>query len=385
MEEKASHLLTLAAIRERCSPIYERACSGTAKYFRVDTSRFDAVADYVIEVIQKNYPSGVIPYHSRLRHFSVGNVDRVAQLKKTLSRESPEEVQRRLFELVITSVLLDAGAGEKWSYLEKQSGASFNRSEGLAVASFHMFASGMFSKTGEACVDLEKLQALKLQDLAQGFQVTASNPMTGLEGRLTLLNHLGKKGGRLGAFYDQVMRSKKGTLTASDVFQGVLSSFNEIWPSRLKLDGVALGDCWKYGETYVPFHKLSQWLTYSLIEVLELGGEKISGIDAMTGLPEYRNGGLFIDLNVFVPKTSDALKVPYKPDSELIVEWRALTVIALDRLADVIRRKLHSTRDDLPLARILEGGTWHAGRKIAKALRPDGRPPITLDSDGTVF
>lgn len=43
----------------------------------------------------------------------------------------------------------------------------------------------------------------------------------------------------------------------------------------------------------VPFHKLTQWLTYSLIEVFEKVLKwKIAGVEDMTGLPEYRNGEL---------------------------------------------------------------------------------------------
>ena len=40
---------------------------------------------------------------------------------------------------------------------------------------------------------------------------------------------------------------------------------------------------------------------------------------------------------------------------------------------------------DMPLACILEGGTWAAGRKIARERRVDGRPPLEVTSDGTVF
>ena len=56
-------------------------------------------------------------------------------------------------------------------------------------------------------------------------------------------------------------------------------------------------------------------------------------------------------------------------DSELVVEWRALTVALLDRLADVVRARLNMDRETLPLARILQGGTWTAGRNIARQLR----------------
>jgi hypothetical protein len=39
----------------------------------------------------------------------------------------------------------------------------------------------------------------------------------------------------------------------------------------------------------------------------------------------------------------------------------------------------------LPLAKILQGGTWAAGRKIARERRADGSPPLRVVSDGTVF
>ena len=50
----------------------------------------------------------------------------------------------------------------------------------------------------------------------------------------------------------------------------------------------------------VPLHKLSQWLAYSLIEPLQQAGFTVADIDGLTGLAEYRNGGLFLDTGVLV-------------------------------------------------------------------------------------
>ncbi len=85
------------------------------------------------------------------------------------------------------------------------------------------------------------------------------------------------------------------------------------------------------------------------------------------------------------PKHPDVIGRAHRPDSETVVEWRALTVSLLDRLADRVRDKLGRDRNALPLSRVLEGGTWLAGRRIAAEMRPGGPPPITLDSDGSVF
>ena len=71
--------------------------------------------------------------------------------------------------------------------------------------------------------------------------------------------------------------------------------------------------------------------------------------------------------------------------SALVVEWRALTIALLDRLALTVRKRLNRDATELPLAKILEGGTWSAGRGIARERRDDGTPPIRVLSNGTVF
>ena len=108
-------------------------------------------------------------------------------------------------------------------------------------------------------------------------------------------------------------------------------------------------------------------------------------MDALTGLPEYRNGGLFIDLDVLRPKHDAVWNDQHTVDSEVVVEWRALTVILLDKLAERIRAKLNLDSDALPLAKVLEGGSWSAGRRIARERRANGGPPLNLLIDGTVF
>jgi len=173
----------------------------------------------------------------------------------------------------------------------------------------------------------------------------------------------------------------------------VLNQLGPIWPSRLELAGIPLGDCWRHPAIkaddatsgLVPLHKLSQWLSYSLIEPLQRAGIGVTDIDGLTGLAEYRNGGLFVDHEVLRLRDAADAEIAHAVDSLLVVEWRALTVALLDRLAELVRAKLGRTPETLPLASILEGGTWAAGRAIAFARRPDGSPPLKVISDGTVF
>ena len=182
------------------------------------------------------------------------------------------------------------------------------------------------------------------------------------------------------------------SLPAAKVFQAVLYGLGDIWANRIVLDGVNLGDVWQHsqlaGETpeskLVPFHKLSQWLTYSLLEPFEWAGIAVTGLDALTGLPEYRNGGLLLDAGVLQPKDPGQLLRQHQAGDEFIVEWRALTVALLDELAPLVRSQLQLTAEQMPLACVLEGGTWAAGRVLAQRLR-GGAPPLNIVSDGTVF
>ncbi len=111
----------------------------------------------------------------------------------------------------------------------------------------------------------------------------------------------------------------------------------------------------------------------------------MTDIDGLTGLAEYRNGGLFVDTGVLALRDPAEAMREHDVASPLVVEWRALTVALLDRLAQALRRRLDMDATTLPLAKVLEGGTWAAGRQIARDKRADGSPPIKVISDGTVF
>lgn len=404
-EKLINYLRTPAAIRERCDRLLALACEDKLPYFRCDLSQIERCADYVINVMRSDYPTLEIPFHSRWRHFEVGGVSRLAELDEKLSGFAPEEKARVKFDLAITSVLLDAGAGAAWQYREAETGQVFRRSEGLAIASFRMFCAGAFSSQRDRPLQADALglQNLTLETFSAGFQVTSDNPLVGLEGRLELLQRLGKvitknsnlfgsKSQRPGNLVDY-LTSVSNRLKAADVLSAVLQGLGEIWPGREIIGSVNLGDVWRHsalqddnnGSEYVPFHKLSQWLTYSLLEPLQELGLEITDLDEMTGLAEYRNGGLCVDTGLLKARNSAVLQTPHLPSSEIIVEWRALTVSLLDRIAAAIRQKLGLNARELPLVKVLQGGTWSAGRRIAAELRENGIPPIQIHSDGTVF
>jgi len=425
----AAFLRTTRAVRIRAAALLQRARRGESDWFTIgDDAALEDTARTVAEVTRERYPWDTIPYHSRWRHFEAGDVNRLKELDQQLGDVTARQRARAHIDLVLVSVLLDAGAGPYWHYIEAGTGKRFTRSEGLGVASFHAFMSGLFSSDPDRPLqaDAAGLRGLVTDRLGDAFQVSDVNPLVGLTGRATLLRRLGESmseqpeifgdDGRPGGLFDALVgpygpaAPPTAEITAHEILSLLLESLSRIWPAANQIDSLAadgsdaaggiasgdpalaLGDCWRHSAVrgpgltngWMPFHKLSQWLTYSLLEPFEWAGVKVRHLDALTALPEYRNGGLLLDSGVIVPKDPAFLEREWKVGDEFIVEWRALTIALLDELVPRVRKVLDRSEEELPLARVLEGGTWAAGRALAQRLR-GGTPPLRIESDGTVF
>ena len=400
----AALLRNSATIRERANALLARARARQSDWFVIgDDEAINRTAQIVAEVTRERYGNGPIPYHSRWRHFEAGGVGRRSELDLALGEVGAADRARAQIDLTVVSVLLDAGAGPDWRYTEATSGQRFGRSEGLGVASFRAFASGLFSsETNQPFqADATRLRAITTAELGAAFQVSDSNPLVGLDGRVTLLRRLGDAlaeqpdvfgaDSRPGRLFD-ALATTSSSVAAHEILSLLLATLSSVWPAPNHISSVALGDCWPHSaacgdsasDGWMPFHKLSQWLTYSLLEPFEWAGVEVTGLSALTGLPEYRNGGLLLDAGVIVPKDSALLDRTWEVGDEFIVEWRALTVALLDELAPRVRKILGKTEAEMPLACVLEGGTWAAGRVLAQQLR-GGTSPIKIASDGTVF
>ncbi|MUL75519.1 URC4/urg3 family protein [Mycolicibacterium sp. CBMA 226] len=389
------------AIRERADFLLQRARAGESRWFVVDDDAMSRAADLVGAVTRTRYPGLAIPYHSRWRHFEAGDADRTTDLRARLATLDTAAQARSMIDLAVVSVLLDAGAGPDWGYVESATGQRFTRSEGLGVASWHAFADGLFSSDPAQPwqVDADGLLSVDDAALSRAFQAGPGNPLVGLSGRVQLLRRLGAAlagqpeifgpQGRPGGLFDVLAGP---TVGAHDILVQLLDTLSGIWLADNDIGGIPLGDCWTHpavpgaglSHGWMPFHKLSQWLTYSLLEPFEWAGVTVTGLDALTGLPEYRNGGLLLDTGVLGLRDPSAADRTWSVADELVVEWRALTVALLDALAPLVRAGLGLDPAALPLACVLEGGTWAAGRTLAQQLRA-GNPPLSISSDGTVF
>ena len=357
------------------------------KGWEINLDKLPSLGSLVGEVTRARYPDLAVPIHGRRLHFKVGDVDLWETRPRPVDRD---RAARSDVGLIVVSVLLDGGSGARWRYTDSQIRQELSRSEGLAVASFRAWERGVFSDRGLPRAESWWLSSLTTGELAAAFQVGEDNPLVGIEGRAALLRSLGRvssgwPGHRVGGLYDLVAdrASPDGRLSAVALLGILLKELAPLWPDSPMVDGELLGDVWPHPTLgLVPFHKLAQWLAYSLIEPLDTVGITVTEVEQLTPLAEYRNGGLLIDGGVLKPVARGWHTTHHPVASPLVVEWRALTVALIIRLAEAVRGALGIR---LSMAQILEGGTWAAGRKLAAAARPDGSPPIRVISSGTIF
>ena len=408
--EGARSLLSAAAVRRVARRVFNLALDSSLEDWAVNMERLPLTADFVAKVVRERYPTLRPPFHARWRHFVFGGKDLWAQIAGAAAVGAASgAAARAAFDLAITSVLLDAGAGAEWRYRDAVTGLTAVRSEGLALASLRWFERGGLSDDPRDPLRADAAALCRIDAAAvdAAFQSTDGNRLQGTAGRASLLNRLGSAmlarpdlfasadAPRPGGLFDVLAAraAPDGRLAAATILEVLLEGLGPIWPDRLTLDGVPLGDCWLHpalrgdqpADRFVPLHKLSQWLAYSLIEPLENAGLQVVDVGGLTGLAEYRNGGLFVDMGVLVPREFAAFSRVHAVSGPFVVGWRAATVALLDEVAPMVASRLGLTAEEFPLARVLEGGTWAAGRLIAREKRADAGPPFKISSDGTVF
>ena len=162
--QAARLLLSAQAVRERAHEMLAAGLEDRLEHFTVDLESLSIAAQVVGEMIRVNYPDLNVPFHARWRHFVLGGRDLWADRAAQAMWKSPAAKARSEFDLAITSVLLDAGAGASWHFLDQDTGSVVSRSEGLAIASLRMFEAGAFSADAADPLraDAERLMHLSL-------------------------------------------------------------------------------------------------------------------------------------------------------------------------------------------------------------------------------
>jgi hypothetical protein len=359
-------------------------------------------ARFVAGVIRDQYPDLKVPFHARWRHFVFGGDDLWADISAKAGFADADEQARAAFDLAIVSVLLDAGSGPGWRYRDQATGLEAARSEGLALASLRMFQAGAFSNAADQPLraDAGQLATLSPTELAEGFQVSDRQSA----GRAGRPRRPAAPAGRSGCGAARICspsgtrpvraacstpwaRAVDGRLPAPVILEVLLEALGPVWQDRLNLGGVDLGDYLAAsGDETRRRHRRPrpdpQAQPVAQLfpgRAAETAGIEVTDLDGLTGLAEYRNGGLFMDLGVV------ALKDPADADKALAGVGSAGRRLALDDRGPAgpdrpagARRTGRQRRGHASGQR---AGRRHLGRRPGASPpteREGGGPPLTI-------
>jgi hypothetical protein len=152
-------------------------------------------------------------------------------------------------------------------------------------------------------------------------------------------------------------------IEATAILRALLDGLASIWPGKLAIGGTPVGDVGRHPKAggngqskgLVPFHTQAQSLAYTLFAPLERSGYTIAQANSLNGLADARTGGPLVELGVLVPKYLEVREIQHRWEDEIIVEWRALTIAVLERLAQAVRTQLSQSTSELTYARVIGG------------------------------
>ena len=400
-------LLSATAVRESCGAVFATIEGGESAHFLWRPERLAAVTDRVVAALQPRAPAPPLLPHGCWRHFAAAGVDRWGAAAPAAGSDRRARARVRC-ELALASVLLDAGASGAWRYVDAPTATTLAGAEGIAVATLRMYLAGLFSadRRSPLRIDAAALATLDASRLGAGFGAGAANPLPGLAARVAVLRRLGEVAAattavfdapaRLGHLFDHLeAQAVRAVLPAALLLRALLRALAPVWPSRLRVDGIPLGDCWRHpaaridgapaaAQGFVALHRQALWLAMSLVEPLEEAGIGVTGQDELTALADECNGGLLLDAGVLVPRDPAQQSGILRVNDPAVVEWRAATVAGLGLVADRLRPAPGAGATPVP-PRVLAAAVRSAARQLAAELRPGGDPPLRVDVDGGYF
>ena len=378
----------------------------------IDLDRLDGAVDLVLETTRKAYPT------STCRSIRAGGTS--SSTATTAGRASPTQHRwpdraaraRAEFDLAIVSVLLDAGAGPTWRYrdaADRRGDRPLGRAWRWRASRCSRPALSRPMPRDPLRADADVLANLAVADLARGFQVarrqsagrprgprrSAAPPRQAGRREAGCLRHATTAAARRPVRSARGAGRRAAASRARRSCRELLQQLGPIWPSRLTLGGIPLGDCWRHPALTTRRRDQRPGAAAQALAMAGLFADRAaadapaSTSPTSTASPASPNIAMAACSSIPACWRSATPTMPQREHdvaSPLVVEWRALTVALLDRSPTAVRQRLGLD------ARVAAAGEDAAkaapgprAARIARERRADGSPPLKVISDGTVF
>ncbi|WFE89280.1 DUF1688 family protein [Roseibium porphyridii] len=372
-------------VRRRAHAFLDMGIAGKLNHVGLDLTKLDDALGLVLETTKEIYPDFQIPPYGIWRAFETGGIDRWSAMASAREFESAQEMLLAAADLALLALFMKTRRPGNWVFEDPMTGSKVAGDDALALAAFHMFASGSFSgeMTDPYRVDAETLVRLDLNELTSGLQWDRDADQELLSAMQAHLKRFGEAMALRPDLFSEGNVTRPGVLAlrlageadagidASKLLDNLLETFAPVWDGGAKAGDVGLGDSFDYTgksagseTTTVPFHLCAQEMVYSLVEPFAWAGFEVTGLQDLTPPSDLAHAALFVQTGVLAISSENDEALPEETKTDRMVELRAVSAALADKLADRLRSELDVSADQVPLTCILEGGTRRAGLRI---------------------
>lgn len=152
-QSQSAYILSLSAIRAKCSQVFELAQADQLDYWTLDLSQESEIIDFACDIIKRDFGTDYnsIPPHDTLCHFGDATIDSLVDRWKK-EKVGQLEIAKRMIDLTLVSVLLDSNTDSNWTAVSPRGENRVDKSEQTAVAIKELFEKGVFSGVeGKPC------------------------------------------------------------------------------------------------------------------------------------------------------------------------------------------------------------------------------------------
>lgn len=372
-------------VRRRAHAFLDMGIAGKLNHVGLDLTKLDDALGLVLETTKEIYPDFQIPPYGIWRAFETGGIDRWSAMASAREFETAQEMLLAAADLALLALFMKTRRPGNWVFEDPMTSSKVAGDDALALAAFHMFASGSFSgeMTDPYRVDAETLVRLDLNELTSGLQWDRDADQELLGAMQAHLKRFGEAMALRPDLFSEGKLTRPGVLAlrlageagagidASKLLDNLLETFAPVWDGGAKAGDVGLGDSFDYTgksagseTTTVPFHLCAQEMVYSLLEPFAWAGFEVTGLEDLTPPSDLAHAALFVQTGVLAISSENDEALPEETKTDRMVELRALSAALADKLADRLRSELDVSADQVPLTCILEGGTSRAGLRI---------------------
>lgn len=380
-----SNFFDLNGVRSRCNELFGHIANGKSAMIQVNGLAVNKVAKQIARSMSCSIEHSTVYRFNGVNKLKVSNRLIVGDYLDTI-REPLKRLRTHL-EIATLFSLLNISRTGNWTYEDKLSGEKFTGAEGVALAFFRAYQTGVFGGThdGIANVNYKAIRKIDRKAFADILQLSPSNRLDAANGRFSLLGRLGEAMekhrevfeidgdsslGLLADFCISISSYRK--LPVNSVFKIVLYAFQNVWTGKHIMGSYNLGDTEDYFSMnkvqavnyLIPFHSSAQNLCYSYISAFEKFGIRITELNDLSPVVAGKLIKLLFEQGVITWKPRSFPSIKYNHHATVAVEMRACASVIYEMIATDVRMLLKQSRSQLPINKIVEQGCLPLADKI---------------------